>query len=113
MRSALRARRFVQIVLVIAVASGAGGARAAGDHCQVNALRQWYCAMDPRGTAVVDNLGRVVCAPGGCVKQDARKEHEREWSCSSTSGGSARATPKGPVCDGSCRPPEATQCKKQ
>ncbi|HKA13488.1 MAG TPA: hypothetical protein VKH41_00605 [Myxococcota bacterium] len=110
MRSAHR--QLVQILLATITAFIAVGARAAGDHCQADALEKWYCAIDPRGTAVVDNLGRVVCAPGACVKQDAREPDEREWWCASTPGGSATATPKRPVCEGGCRLPEATQCKK-
>jgi len=112
MRSALRGYRLLQIVLLTAIACSANAARAAGDHCQADALGKWYCASDPRGTAVVDKLGRIVCAPGGCVMQDDRKQDERDWACSSTPGGTAAIAPERPVCEGGCRPPEATQCKK-
>ena len=82
----------------------------AGARCLTDALDQWYCAADPRGSAVLDKLGRVVCAPGACVKQDT--PDEEEWLCSTTPGGRAIADPAGPRCDGDCRPPEATACKK-
>jgi hypothetical protein len=82
----------------------------AGERCQADTLENWFCAADPRGSAVVDALGRVVCAPGACIKQDTR-DHEG-WLCSWTPGGKAAAAPAGPVCDGECRAPEATACKK-
>lgn len=81
-----------------------------GTRCRTDALEQWYCAADPRGSAVVDPLGRVVCAPGACVKQDT--EDGEEWLCATAPGGRAAAAPEGPRCDGECRPPEATACKK-
>jgi hypothetical protein len=82
-----------------------GGAR-----CQADALEQWYCAAEPKGSAVIDELGRVVCAPGACVRQ--RTEGKEEWQCSTTPGGSAAAAPEGPRCDGACRSPVATACRK-
>lgn len=107
--------RFVPIALaawVICAASSAGAAaeHSAGTHCRADALEKWYCAADPQGSAVVDKLGRVVCAPGACVKQET--QDQEDWLCSSTPGGRAAAAPAGPVCDGTCRPPEATACKK-
>jgi hypothetical protein len=83
-----------------------------GQACQADALEQWYCASDPQGTAVLDKLGRVVCAPGACVKLEV--EGEEDWTCASTPGGRAAvAPPASPVCDGGCRKPEATECKKR
>jgi hypothetical protein len=108
--------RLVPIALagwVICLASTAGAAadHSAGVRCQADALEHWYCAADPQGSAVVDQLGRVVCAPGACVKQET--QDQEEWLCSSEPGGRATAVPAGPpVCDGECRPPEATACKK-
>jgi hypothetical protein len=81
----------------------------AQDRCQQDALEEWYCPTDPLGTAVLDPLGRVVCAPGACVKQE---DEGGGWLCSTEPGGNASSTPKGPVCDGECRAPEATACKK-
>ena len=110
------------IAVAILLAWGAfapASARAADDHsanhCQPDALEKWYCAADPEGSAVVDNLGRVVCAPGACVKQSKRDDSAKEeWLCSTVSGGRAEAVPPGPpVCDGRCRAPEATACKKR
>ena len=73
--------------------------------CVENALEQWYCPSDPRGTAVLDNLGTAACAPGVCV------EWEGEWHCSPKSGGSAELTPEGPVCEGGCRAPRGADCE--
>jgi hypothetical protein len=102
-------KSLVQIVLAGCVLCAAPMAHA-GDRCKRDALEQWYCASDPRGTAVVDPLGRVVCAPGDCVKQD--KEGDG-WLCSQQLQGKAVATPEGVVCDGGeCRAPESTACKK-
>ena len=101
-------RSLVQFVLVGCVLCTASTA-IAREQCQQDALEEWYCATEPLGTAVVDALGRVVCAPGECVKQD---EEGPGWLCSPQPGGRAAATPEGPVCDGECRAPEATACKK-
>ncbi len=116
MSFAHRRWRFVSIALAAGVIGAASSAGAAADHsagvrCQTDALKKWYCAADPRGSAVVDKLGRVVCAPGACVKQETQ-DQEEDWLCSSTPGGTATAAPAGPVCDGTCQPPEATACKK-
>jgi hypothetical protein len=89
--------------LVALLASAASGEE---QRCRTDALRQWYCPTDPRGVAVIDSLGAVVCAPGRCV------QFESEWHCSSRSGGSAELTPTGPVCDGECRAPRASNCEK-
>lgn len=107
--------RFVPIALAASAICaapnpGAAADHSAGAHCQADALENWYCSADSRGSAVVDELGRVVCAPGACVKQDTRDQDR--WLCSWTPGGRAAAAPAGPVCDGECRPPEATACKK-
>ena len=99
--------------LVIAVAPGAGAEteQSGGARCLSDALEQWYCAREPKGAAVIDELGRVVCAPGACVKQDDTPDR-KGWVCSTTPGGRAAASPAGPVCDGQCRAPEATACQK-
>jgi len=109
----------VQILLAatacfVCAAPGARAAQqqSAGAHCASDALEQWYCAAAPRGSAVLDKLGRVVCAPGACVKQEV--EGQEDWLCSSLPGGRAEAAPpSSPVCDGTCRRPEATECKKR
>ena len=106
----VRPRRRAGIAVVAAV-SLAGLVGAAPDldeqePCLADALEEWWCAEDAQGTAVIDGLGRVVCAPGACVKQDA------DWVCSSVAGGAAGLTPEGPVCDGGCRPPSAGECRK-
>jgi hypothetical protein len=105
----VRFRAFVQILLVTCVVCFAPGAHAARSRCDADALDEWYCALDPRGSAVLDKLGRVVCAPGSCVKDE-----EEGWVCSFEPGGAATWVPEGggPVCDGECREPEATYCKK-
>ena len=72
--------------------------------CTKDALGRWYCAIDPKGVAVVDNLGAVICSPGRCI------EVEDEWECSAVSGGNAARTPGGPLCDGGCRSPRAVDC---
>jgi hypothetical protein len=87
----------------------AAPAAAQRDRCLQDALDEWYCATDPRGSAVLDTLGRVVCAAGACVKQE---EEGEDWLCSAQSGGNAAWTPEGAVCDGECRAPEATACEK-
>lgn len=106
MERARRSRTLLQILLATCVVGIALGAAAQRDRCQIDALDKWFCAADPLGTAVVDKLGRVVCAPGACTK------HEQEWVCSTVSGGKAATAPEGPVCDGECRQPEATDCEK-
>src|SRR4029453_13654995 len=98
---------------VICAASSAGAAadHSTGARCRADALENWYCAANPQGSAVVDKLGRVVCAAGACVKQET--QDQEEWLCSSTPGGRATAVPAGPpVCDGECRPPAAAACPK-
>jgi hypothetical protein len=114
-------RRIVRVLAAVGAVCGVGSsaparaepAQHSGQHCQADALEKWYCAADPRGSAVVDSLGRVVCAPGACVKQDTQDTKE-EWLCSSEPGGRATAVPEGaPTCDGRCRPPEATACKQR
>jgi hypothetical protein len=100
---------FLQIVLAACLAASAASAQDEPKRCRTDALEKWYCAIDPRGTAVADKLGRIVCAPGACAKSE---EKEKEWMCSSVSGGNAVASPKGPVCDGECRAPETTACQK-
>src|SRR5262245_61585447 len=112
-------RQIVRIAAPIAVAAIAIGAASIagaeaeysdGARCRSDALRQWYCVKDPQGSAVVDQLGRIVCAPGECVKQDM--PGRSGWLCSTMPGGRALASPAGPVCDGECRAPEATACDK-
>ena len=99
------------VICVASSAAAAGVDHSAGANCQADALKNWYCAADPKGSAVVDKLGRVVCAPGACVKQETQ-DQDNDWLCSSIPGGRAAAAPAGPVCDGTCQPPEATACKK-
>jgi len=74
--------------------------------CQTDALENWYCAKDPKGVAVIDNLGTVVCSPGRCVEADD------EWQCSAVSGGAAGLTPEGAACEGGCRTPRAVYCER-
>ena len=96
-------------ILWLALGSGLAAAAAAGPppagRCARDALERWFCASDPKGSAVVDNLGAVVCAPGRCV------EVEDEWQCSSVSGGRAERTPDGAECQGECRAPRAVDCQ--
>lgn len=108
----MRAALAACLTLMIGVAAHAAGdvEHSAGARCRTDALEQWYCAADPEGSAVVDELGRVVCARGACVKQET--QDGKEWLCSTTPGGRAAAAPEGPSCDGGCRPPEATACRK-
>ena len=74
--------------------------------CVKDALETWYCALDEKGVAVLDNKGVVQCAPGACVEVDD------EWHCSALSGGRAAATPQGLVCEGGCRSPRAVDCER-
>jgi hypothetical protein len=101
-------RSLVQFVLVGCVLCAASAVEAR-ERCQKNALEAWYCATDPLGTAVVDALGRVVCAPGECVRDE---DDGGGWHCSPVPAGKATWTPEGPVCDGECRTPDTTDCKK-
>jgi hypothetical protein len=91
-----------------ALALGLLGAAAAPPRarCLADALDQWFCPSEPRGVAVLDNLGSVVCAAGSCV------EFEDEWHCSATAGGRAELTAEEPVCEGGCRSPRAADCKR-
>jgi hypothetical protein len=109
-------RRSAKAILQILLAAGATCAAAPPlaaprVRCQADALGEWYCAAEPQGTAIVDNLGRVLCAPGACVKGDVKGD-EKDWLCASKAGGRATSLPEGPRCDGECRAPEAKQCKK-
>jgi hypothetical protein len=113
METALRTLALLQILLAAFFACGAANVENESKRCRTDALDKWYCASDPGGSAVVDELGRVVCAPGSCAKTDGKEGKEgKGWICSSISGGRAATTPEGPVCDGECRAPEATECKK-
>jgi hypothetical protein len=116
MSFALHGRIAMAVLSAVAVC-GSAAARAdefehSAGHCQEDALKKWYCAEDAKGSAVVDSLGRVLCAPGACVRQDTQ-DTKQEWLCSSESGGRAVAVPAGPPeCDGKCRAPETTACKQ-
>ena len=107
----VRTRARLQILLTAGVICSAPSAVVARERCAADALEEWYCAAEPLGSAVVDNLGRVLCAPGACVKQDVQGD-EREWLCSTKVGGAARAMIEGPECDGECRAPDAKECRK-
>ncbi len=107
METAQRVLVLLQILLAACLVCSAASAQNEPKRCQTDALEKWYCAADPLGSAVVDKLGRVVCAPGACARPD-----EQDWTCSSVSGGRATASPSGPVCDGECRAPETTACEK-
>ena len=95
--------RFVVSLLLL---SGPAAAEPPRGRCLQDALEHWYCAKDPKGVAVIDNLGAVVCAPGRCV------EAEDELHCSDVSDGRAELTPDGPVCEGGCRSPRAVDCER-
>jgi hypothetical protein len=107
METAQRRLALLEILLAASLLCGAASVDSDPQRCRTDALEKWYCATDPAGTAVVDELGRVVCAPGACAKVDPQG-----WICSTVPGGRAATTPKGPVCDGECRAPETTQCEK-
>ena len=107
MSTTRRSLAILQIVLAACLVCGAAGDPEDAKRCRKDALDKWYCPTDPLGTAVVDELGRVLCAPGECAKVD-----EQGWMCSTVPGGKSAATPSGPVCDGECRAPETTACKK-
>jgi hypothetical protein len=92
-------------LLILLVAGAAAAQPAPAGRCRRDALERWFCASDPNGVAVRDNLGAVVCAPGRCV------EVEDEWECASVSGGGAELTPDGVVCDGGCRAPREIDCE--
>lgn len=89
--------------LLVAAQAAPPGQRAG---CLANALEEWFCPSDPRGVAVRDNLGEVVCAPGACV------EFEDEWHCAASAGGRAELGPDGPVCEGRCVSPRAADCER-
>lgn len=89
------------VAVLVAATGGAPQAR-----CRSDALGSWFCAKDPLGVAVLGKLGTVLCAPGRCV------EVEGEWLCASAPGGGVALTLKGPVCDGGCRAPRATDCER-
>jgi hypothetical protein len=92
--------------LLLVAALPAWGGEYAAERCLKNALEHWFCAADPRGVAVIDNLGSVVCAAGRCVEADD------EWHCASDSGGRAELTPEGPVCEGGCVSPRSADCER-
>ena len=75
--------------------------------CLRDALGELYCARDPLGVTVLDNLGVVRCAPGSCVDVDG------VWVCATRPGGKARLNGEGPVCDGGCGNPVTTDCEHQ
>jgi hypothetical protein len=75
--------------------------------CLRDALGELYCARDPQGFAVLDNLGVVRCAPGSCVDVNG------VWVCATQPGGTARLDPEGPVCSGGCGNPNTTDCEHQ
>jgi hypothetical protein len=107
-RTRLRGAAFAPLFALLAFGGGGDTLAGGGEtrHCETDALGKMYCARTPEGTAVVDDLGRVLCAPGGCT------EWEEDWVCSSSAGGSAGVTPDGPVCDGQCLPPTARECEE-
>jgi hypothetical protein len=94
------------VALLVLLACGVANAGTPTLSCQKDALGQWYCAADPKGVAVLDHLGKVMCSPGRCI------EVGDEWQCSAVSGGGARRTPDGPVCEGGCRAPRAVDCER-
>ena len=106
MNSMQRAGRGVIYALLALSASGPAAAASPQGRCRQDALDNWFCAADPKGVAVLDNLGVVVCAPGRCV------EVEDEWQCSTVSGGGAELTSDGPICEGGCRAPRAVDCDR-
>jgi hypothetical protein len=80
---------------------------AATPSCSEDALGTRYCAPQPTGTAVLDTLGRVLCAPGRCVLVDDA------WHCAVAPAGAAYVGRDGePECDGGCEPPEHGYCKE-
>jgi hypothetical protein len=95
---------WLSLVLVAAPAWGAGPD---GRSCRDNAIGQRFCAPDATGTAVLDGLGRVLCAPGRCVAVDDG------WLCSSEPDGAASLDREGtPQCEGRCVAPESTDCEE-
>ena len=95
-----------RLVALALLACGPAAAEPPRGRCLQDALEHWYCAKDPKGVAVIDNLGAVVCAPGRCVEVDD------ELHCSSVSDGGAELTPDGPACEGGCRAPRAIDCER-
>jgi hypothetical protein len=106
MDSMQRAGRGVTCALLALLACCPAAAESPQERCRQDALENWYCAADPKGVAVLDNLGVVACSPGRCV------EVEDKWQCSVVSGGGAELTLDGPVCEGGCRTPRAVDCDR-
>lgn len=101
-------KRAFLIMLAAALGLIALPAVAGASRCQQNALGATFCAEQEDGSAVINGLGEVVCAPGGCVRES---ETSTNWRCSSLPGGSARwEVGVGASCDGGCITPEQTRC---
>jgi hypothetical protein len=94
------------LTLLLLASLPAAADEAPRGRCVRDALETWFCPSDPKGVAVLDNLGAAVCAAGSCV------EVEDAWQCSAVSGGNAERTPEGPVCEGGCRSPRSADCKR-
>lgn len=75
--------------------------------CLRDSMGQSFCAKWPRGVAVKNTLGEVLCAPGDCVLME---DLNPVWQCSSVSGGWARMLISGPKCEGGCVTPRVTDC---
>ena len=99
-------RKKTFLVAFVLLVAPVAEAQALRPRCQKDALEQWYCAADPKGTAVRDVLGEVVCAPGRCLELDG------EWQCAADSGGGVQRTPEGPECAGGCRAPRSVDCER-
>lgn len=108
MDSGYLARRAMGCALLVGLALLARGPAAADPQrrCEQDAMEDWYCAVDAKGVAVLDKMGKVVCSPGLCV------ESEGEWQCSAVPGGSAELSPVVPVCEGGCRTPSTLDCER-
>lgn len=101
-------KRFLPLMILPVLGLLAAPAVAQAGRCARNSLGETSCAREENGTAVLNGLGEVVCAPGACVRES---ETAVAWSCSSVPGGSARfEVGEGPVCEGGCIEPEQTRC---
>jgi len=113
MRSSLSAAGIaIGVAVAAALAIAAEPPTVVRAHCVSDTLGRTSCARDERGVAVAVELGDVRCAAGECIRADSAEatDWDGEWICSDVPGGTVHLTPDGPRCDGTCRPPRATEC---
>lgn len=103
----MKARAIRRIPLLALAACLAGPAAAEAPRCQRNTLDEVFCARNPEGDAIVDDLGSVRCGAGACV------EWRDAWHCAAEANGAARRLPDGVDCEGGCVAPTNLECVRR